>query len=177
MTEPLNRGDIIALLQRLGGGDDAEVLEAARALHAAVAGAGTNWEALLVPEDAGDSGAEADDGVDEDLADDGVDEDVADDGVDEDVADDGVDEDVADDGVDEDVAETPAPAEPEPPAGKHGQNAKALALIDKLLARPNVTEAFREEMAGYKADIAEGDFTDADYKYLRALAKRLSGKG
>jgi hypothetical protein len=32
-------------------------------------------------------------------------------------------------------------------------------------------------MEGYKSDIAEGDFTDADLKYLRALDKRLSGKG
>jgi hypothetical protein len=32
-------------------------------------------------------------------------------------------------------------------------------------------------MDGYKADFADGVFTDADQKYLRALHKRLSGKG
>jgi hypothetical protein len=32
-------------------------------------------------------------------------------------------------------------------------------------------------MDGYKADFADGAFTDADHKYLRALHKRLSGKG
>jgi hypothetical protein len=142
MTEPLNRDEIIALLERLGAGDDAEALEAARALHAAIAAAGTSWEELLVPEDAGETGDTVDAEVDE----------------------------PAEAGVDE-------PAEAETPAGKPGQNAAALALIDKLLGRAGITEAFREEMEGYKADIAEGEFADADHKYLRALAKRLSGKG
>jgi hypothetical protein len=137
MTEPLNRDEIIALLEQLGGEDDANVLAAARALHAAVADAGTTWAELLIPEDGGDSetadmDAEADDS---------------------------------------------AEAEAETPADAAGRDAEALALIDKLLARPGVTETFRDEMAGYKRDIADGAFENADHRYLVALQKRLAGKG
>jgi len=56
-----------------------------------------------------------------------------------------------------------------------GHDAESLALIEKLLARPAASEAFRREMEDYKSDIAEGAFTDADRKYLHALHKRLSG--
>jgi hypothetical protein len=139
MTEPLNRDEIIALLDRLGGDDDADVLAAARALHIAIADAGTAWADLLVPEDAGDTGAAAD-------------------------------TDVATVATDLNTV-----AEAEVPAGKAGRDAGALALIDKLLARPGVTEAFRREMEGYRHDIAEGAFEDADHRYLGALHKRLSG--
>ena len=149
MTEPLNRDEIVALLERLGGDDDAEVLAAARMLHATVAAAGTTWEALLVPEESGDGG-NAGDGGD---------------------SGDGAGEDATAAGAGDVAAEAPKPA------GKGGRDAAALALIKKLLVRPGITEAFREEMEGYKADIAAGTFTDADHKYLRALQKRLSGKG
>ncbi len=141
MMEPLNRDEIVALLERLGGDDDADVLAAARALHIAIADAGTAWADLLVPEDAGDTGAAAD-------------------------------TDVATVATDLDTV-----AEADVPAGKAGRDAGALALIDKLLARPGVTEAFRREMEGYSHDIAEGAFEDADRRYLGALHKRLSAKG
>ena len=141
MMEPLNRDEIVALLERLGGDDDADVLAAARALHIAIADAGTAWADLLVPEDAGDTGGAAD-------------------------------TDVATVATDLDTV-----AEAEVPAGKAGRDAGALALIDKLLARPGVTEAFRREMEGYRHDIAEGAFEDADRRYLGALHKRLSAKG
>lgn len=130
MTEPLNRNEIIALLERLGGDDDADVLTAARTLHAATADAGTAWADLLVPENDGDTGA----------------------------------------------AE-PAAVEVTIPTDATGRDAEALALIKKLLARSGVTETFREEMEGYQRDIAEGEFENADYQYLVALQKRLSGKG
>ncbi len=134
MTEPLNRDEIIALLERLGEEDDAAVLEAARALHASVAESGTSWADLLVPE----GGGEAADAAPE-------------------------------------AADT-APEAAAAPTGGGGGGGDALALIDKLLARSGITEDFRREMEGYKADIADGTFADADLKYLRALDKRLSGK-
>ncbi len=145
MTEPLNRDEIVALLERLGGDDDADVIAAARALHIAIADAGTAWADLLVPEDAGDTGGAADTDVDTD--------------------------------VDTVAAGLDTVAEADVPAGKAGRDAGALALIDKLLARPGVTEAFRREMEGYRHDIAEGAFEDADHRYLGALHKRLSAKG
>lgn len=47
-------------------------------------------------------------------------------------------------------------------------------LIDNLLARDDLSDDTRDELTGYKQDIAEGEFTEADSQYLQALAKRLS---
>jgi len=47
-------------------------------------------------------------------------------------------------------------------------------LIDNLLARGDLSEDTRDELEGYKQDIAEGEFTEADSQYLQALAKRLN---
>jgi hypothetical protein len=151
MTESLNRDEIIALLERLGGDADADVLAAARALHAATTNAGIAWADLLVPEDTGDRGDVVDSVADEPV------------------------EAVADEPV-EAVADEPVEAVAEPPAKASARDAEALALIEKLLARPGVTETFRDEMAGYKRDIADGAFENADHRYLAALHKRLSGK-
>lgn len=68
--------------------------------------------------------------------------------------------------------EGPPPAEA-PPA-KDGRTGETLALIGKLLARPGISEDFRDELEGYKQDIAEGAFDDRDHDYVRALYKRLS---
>lgn len=54
------------------------------------------------------------------------------------------------------------------------KNAESLALIEKLLARPGHSEELRQELEDYKADIAAGEFTDGDHRYIRALSKRLS---
>lgn len=67
----------------------------------------------------------------------------------------------------------PAPAE-EAAGGKTGGDAETLALIGKMLARPGISEDFREELEGYKQDIAEGEFEQRDHDYVRALYKRLS---
>ena len=61
MLANLNREDFIALLDKLGSADDAEVLSAARDLHAKVAVSGLGWDALLAP-----NPSEADDEGDED---------------------------------------------------------------------------------------------------------------
>lgn len=65
----------------------------------------------------------------------------------------------------------------EPPAQASETNAETLALINKLLARPGISDDFRDEMNGYKSDIAEGVFEEADRGYIRALYKRLKPKG
>ncbi len=83
--------------------------------------------------------------------------------------------------------EAPAEEAPEPdeeqseaeeePTGEAGEkNAESLALIGKLLARKDISQELRDELAGYKTDIAEGEFTEADRKYLRAVHQRLSKK-
>jgi hypothetical protein len=60
------------------------------------------------------------------------------------------------------------------PADAAARNAESLALIDRLLARSGHSDELRHELEGYKADIAEGEFTDADHSYLRALYRRLT---
>ena len=55
-----------------------------------------------------------------------------------------------------------------------GDNAQSLLLIDKMLAKPDISEDFRSELEGYKADMAAGEFDDGDHRYIRALYERLS---
>ncbi len=62
-------------------------------------------------------------------------------------------------------------ADDAPPADTSGDT----ALIEKLLARDDLSEETREELEDYKEDIAEGEFSAADSRYLQALAKRISG--
>ncbi|WP_340115677.1 hypothetical protein [Pelagibius sp. 7325] len=89
----------------------------------------------------------------------------------------GVEADPADeDAHDDDGGEEDAPAVSAGlPADTEAKNAETLALIGRLLGRGGHSEAFREELEGYKADIAAGEMTDADHSYVRALYKRLTG--
>lgn len=73
-----------------------------------------------------------------------------------------------------DEADDEGPPLAEAPAAKDGRTGETLALIGKLLARPGISEDFREELEGYRQDIAEGAFDDRDHDYVRALHKRLS---
>ena len=166
MTEPLDRDDIISLLNGLGSDRDEDVLEAARQVHARITAAGTAWEDLLVPDEADDDAGETED-ADDDA---GETEDADDDaGETEDADDDAgeAEEPDADAGETEDAGDA---GDPDPTGG----NAESLAEIDKLLARSGISEDLREELAGYKTDIAEGEFQDADRRYLRALSARLT---
>jgi ribosomal protein L12E/L44/L45/RPP1/RPP2 len=61
MTELLNRDELIALLNRLGGDEDEEVLQAARQAHSQIAAAGVSWEDLLVPEEPDEESPEPED--------------------------------------------------------------------------------------------------------------------
>lgn len=66
--------------------------------------------------------------------------------------------------------DAPAPARPLPP----GEAADDAALIDHLLAGRDINADTREILTDLKADIAEGNFTAADRKYLRSLRDRLT---
>ena len=158
MTEPLERDDIIRLLERLGNEPDEEVLEAARQVHARITAAGMTWDDLLVPDQAADDTEDTGDTDDTDDSDDADDIDDSDDTDDADAA-----------GY-EDLEDESA----EPAAETAGKNAESLTLIDKLLAKSGISTDLREELKGYKADIAEGDFEEADRQYLRAISERLS---
>ena len=136
MTEALDRDDIVRLLDQLGSDQDADVLDAARELHAQIIAAGVDWDELLMP----DASVDADDAGDQ----------------------------AAPDNSDEDVADA-APA-----TGKKSKDAETLALIEKLLAKSGRSDALREELEEYKADIANGEFDARDHQYVRALHKRLA---
>lgn len=51
MNEPLERDDVIDLLNKLGSEQDEDVLTAARMLHTRISDAGMNWQDLLVSDD------------------------------------------------------------------------------------------------------------------------------
>ena len=72
-------------------------------------------------------------------------------------------------------ADTPAlTVSEELPADSAAKNGETLALIDRLLANSGHSEELRVELEGYKADIAAGEMTDGDHRYVRALYKRLT---
>jgi len=135
MIEPLDRDEIIRLLDQLGGDQDADVLQAARDLHTQITAAGMDWDDLLIPDSVEESADEDDTAAPDDS----------------------------------DAADTATA----PPAGKQGKNADTLALLDKLLAMPGRSDALREELEEYKADIANGEFHARDHQYVRALYNRL----
>ena len=164
MTEPLERDEVVGLLKRLGSEPDAEVLEAARQVHARITAAGMTWDDLLVPDQAADDTDDAEDTDDADDADDTDDIDDSDDSDDADAADD------AEDAGYEDLEDESA----EPAAETAAKNAESLTLIGKLMAKSGISQDLREELKGYKADIAEGDFEEADRQYLQAISERLS---
>jgi len=76
---------------------------------------------------------------------------------------------------DSDEADEPAPeaAEEETPAATGDGDTESLALIARLLARKDISRELRDELEGYKADIAAGEFLEADRRYLRAVHQRL----
>ena len=75
---------------------------------------------------------------------------------------------------DEDEYEGPEDEPDKAPAAKAGNDAESRKLIDKLLARKGISDDLRAELNGYKADIAGGEFSEADRRYLNALHARLS---
>ncbi len=150
MTTDLDRDGIIGLLESLGSERDEDVVEAARAVHARITAAGVTWDALLAP-----VGTAVDAAFEEGTA---------------------VDAAFEEGTADEEAAE---PAEADgadaaPAAPRDRGNKGSLALIARLLAKSDISKDMREELQGYKEDIAEGEFEDMDRKYLRSLHARLT---
>ncbi len=67
----------------------------------------------------------------------------------------------------EDGPESPVSDSPLP------DDADSLRLIDQLMAMSDLSESLRQELEGYREDIAEKEFESQDRKYLRALHQRL----
>ena len=160
MAEDLDRDGIIGLLESLGSERDEDVVEAAREIHARVTAAGVTWDALLAPVGTADDAA-----FEEGTADDAAFEEET------------ADEEAAEPAEADGEAAEPAEADGEdaaPAAPRDRGNKESLALIARLLAKSDVSKDMREELQGYKEDIAEGEFEDMDRKYLRSLHARLT---
>ena len=142
----MDRSEFLKLCERLGSPDDREVLETARAITAELEKSGMTWDEALAPDETPAS-ATPEDVADANLPDDDP----------------------------EAPAETPAvpPAMDEDPAETAAANARSLALIEKLLARGDLSEELREDLESYKDDIKSGSLDRADRAYLEFLADRL----
>ena len=168
MSEGLDRDEILSLLNRLGDEDDAVVLSSGRELHARVVAAQISWDHLLVPDaSSGDAAPEEVEEFPEEVEE-----------FPEEVEELPEKEETAEtvDSVDEE----PDPEEKSARSGSRKRasprrttDAQALKLINQLLERRDISKSLREELAGYKEDIDEGELDDADRNYLRALHRRL----
>ena len=162
MAGDLDRDGIIALLESLGSERDEDVVEAAREIHAQVTAAGVTWDALLAPDAAAEDEAPGGTAEEED-------EDAAGRVEESEDAAEPAEADGEDARFAEADGEDAAPAAPRDPGNK-----ESLALIARLLAKSDISKDMRQELQGYKEDIAEGEFEDMDRKYLRALHARLT---
>lgn len=163
----LDRDSFIALLEQLGSDNDQDVLAAARELDARVRAAGVGWTDLLTPEGDDD---DQDFGDDEDDYDDyeGDDED-------DDYEDEAADGDLGD--ADLSDADSEMPAEPEPerrPDTAAADRQDSAELIDQLLGEFDLSDETRQDLLDLKQDIAAGEFTAMDRRYLDALRARLT---
>ena len=151
MDQKLEREAVIELLGRLGDENDDTVLATARSLHAVIQEANVNWNDLLVPDGNVDVGSYEDDEDDEEVEDGNVD------------AGSYEDEEVEDEEVEDDeLVQSPVT-----------NSSESMALISKMLNASNVSDSLREELQGYKEDIAENEFTASDAAYIKSLAERL----
>ena len=107
-----DRASFLALLDRLGGPEDADVLAAAREASRRLAASGLGWEDLLRPPMA-------------------------------------------------------------PVIDLTGDDAE---LIDRLLASSAVSAATKEELQGFRQDLAKGSLDPGDRKYLHDLARRIGSR-
>ncbi len=145
MSQDFDRDGLIPLLENLHSDDDEEVLKAARALTAGMKASGKTWDDLIVHPDIESYEQE------EEEAD--VDEEI--------------EEEEYEETEDEDEEDTAS-------ASGDMDNDEALKVIDKMLKKFKISPQMKEELEGYKEDIADGEFEDTDRQYLRSLHARLS---
>jgi hypothetical protein len=79
-----------------------------------------------------------------------------------------------DEGEDEDEDQTGDDSDAEMVDSGGEENVQVLKLIEGLLAKKDISDDLRDELSGYKEDIAEGEFEAMDRKYVRALHARLT---
>jgi len=163
VTEDMDRDIFMKICDRMMVDDDAEALGAAREIRAKLIAAGLTWDDILAPQN-GPAVVEEEAEEEEEEEDDVVDDaDEIDDDVEEDVGEE-------DEEVEEIVADSVDSKE------KPGANAEALATINRLLERSDISASLREELEDYKIDIDDGEFDAGDRKYIQTLATRLKSK-
>ena len=69
------------------------------------------------------------------------------------------------------VTQEVVPAASASPADKSDD----MKIVDRLLARKDLSDTTRGDLAEFKRNIREGTFDRMDADYIRALAKRLGG--
>ena len=144
MSEPLERDEVIELLNALGSEEDEDALSAARALHSKIAQASLSWDELLVGDENEENQSEQNDQPPS--------------------------EDFEDEGEIEESSSIPTETVDDVPSV---DNPETLTLIEKLLKREGNSYDLREELEGYKIDISNGEIEVSDHKNVKALYLRL----
>ena len=158
MSEPLDRNQIIELLNDLGRVQDEDVLSAARSLNSRVIKSGLSWDDLLVT-DQSEVKEETQDGEVVDSVE-GVNNET------------NKGSEVPDDPIEK--IEESSPPEASDTAEIHIDETQTLSLIEELLGADRFSSDLHEELEEYKTEIADGTFNPRDHQYIHHLYARLT---
>ena len=158
MSEPLDRNQIIELLNDLGKEQDEDVLSAAKSLNNRVTKSGLSWDDLLVTDQSE---------VEEETQDGEVVDSVE-----------GLNNETnkgceVPDDPKEQIEESSQP-EPSDSAEISVDETQTLTLIKELLAADRFSSDLHEELEEYKTEIADGTFNPRDHQYIHHLYARLT---
>ena len=158
MSEPLDRNQIIELLNDLGKEQDEDVLSAARSLNSRITNSGLSWDDLLVADQSE---------VEEETQDREIVDSVE-------LLNNEMNKgsEVPDDST-EQIEESSQP-EPSDTAEINVDETQTLSLIEELLAADRFSSDLHEELEEYKSEIADGTFNPRDHQYIHHLYARLT---
>ena len=159
MRTDLERDDFLHLLEKLNSEEDADILSAVRDINAKMTVAGVTWDDLLASQNDPSDEYEDDQPEEDDEEEDDVDDDE-----DEDEDEDENEELDGDGDGDDDEAQSPL---------SDTEKQEATTLIGSISAM-EISDATKQELEEYSADLKEGEFEQMDLRYLRALNGRLS---
>ena len=158
MSEPLDRHQIIELLNDLGKEQDEDVLSAARSLNSRITKSGLSWDDLLVA----DQSEVEEETQDKEIVDsvEGLNNET------------NKGSEVTDDPI-ERIEESSQP-EPSDSAKISVDETQTLTLIKELMAADRFSSDLHEELEEYKTEIADGTFNPRDHQYIHHLYARLT---
>ena len=158
MSEPLDRQQVIELLNDLGKAQDEDVLSAARSLNSRITNSGLSWGDLLVADQSGVEEVTQDKEIVDSVE--GLNNETNKGSV------------VPDDPV-ERIEESSQP-EPSESAEISVDETQTLTLIKELLAADRFSSDLHEELEEYITEIADGTFNPSDHQYIHHLYARLT---